>query len=296
VTVDGYAGTIQAGEGARQESRLEVYDQSDLFCFDTLQPLSLSHTHILLEPSYSGPVLYLPPTLNEEHQQKLMVAIQKEVNTEVRLGLPAKYAIYFSWQSRMDGNPLFRELFFKLVRACIEMSPERLERLIEQTYLFTQMLLSELEDVANDTEIHALLTAYAKLDTANGNYMLVNTILPEGYGIRSVYQAASPYFTEHQLSFGEFLANRGGVQDSQASRIFAVYDLLTHSREESYLKYKMLGATASTFAQHWTTVLDRLAQLLGLDPDAENFKSSLFQQVEAFNIWPDIHALFATLT
>src|SRR5437763_1156869 len=125
--------------------------------------------------------------------------------------------------------------------------------------------------------------------------MLVNTILPEGYGIRSVYQAASPYFTARQISFGEFLTLRSEVKDPLGARIFAMYDLLTQSRESSYLKYKMLGATAPTFSHHWTTVLDKLAQLLGLDPEAGNFKASLFRQVEASNIWASIYSLYKQL-
>jgi hypothetical protein len=166
------------------------------------------------------------------------------------------------------------------------MSPEILKQLIDNIYLFTQLLLKDLK--YNATDKNELLTTYAKLETANGNYMLVNTILPEGYGIRSVYQATSPYFTAHQISFGEFLTLRDQINDSLASRIFAVYDLLAQSRESSYPHYEILGATGSTFSLHWTTVLNQLAQLLGLDPEAEDFKSHLFQQVEAAHIWDKI--------
>jgi phosphohistidine swiveling domain-containing protein len=292
VTVDGYAGTIQAGEAARRESNLDVYDQSHLFCFDALQPISLYDVPILLEPAYAGSVIHIPSTINQEKKQLIVSTIQKEVSPGTRLGFLPKYYIYFSWKARMEGNPLFRDLFLNLVRACAEMSPGRLAQLIDKTYLFTQSLLSEQEDTTNETEIHSLLTAYAKLDTANGNYMLLNTILPEGYGIRSVYQAASPYFTARQISFGEFLTLRNQIKDSLASRIFAVYDLLMKSRETSYPKYKMLGATASTFSEHWIRVLAKLSYLLELDPEAENFKALLFQLVEAANIWPGIYAIY----
>jgi hypothetical protein len=190
----------------------------------------------------------------------------------------------------MEANPLFRDLFLDFVRAYAKMSPEIIAQLIDNTYLFTKSLLSELK--YEDTDKNGLLGAYAKLDTANGNYMLVNTILPEGYGIRCVYQAASPYFTAHRISFGEFLTLRNQMKDQLGSRIFAVYDLLTRSRESSYPQYEMVGATGSTFSLHWTAVLDKLAQLLGLDPAAEDFKSLIFHQVEAANIWPEIGSLY----
>jgi hypothetical protein len=63
-------------------------------------------------------------------------------------------------------------------------------------------------------------------------------------------------------------------------------------RESSYPQYEMVGATGSTFSLHWTTVIDKLAQLLGLDPAAEDFKSLIFHQVEAANIWPEIGSLY----
>jgi phosphohistidine swiveling domain-containing protein len=290
ITVDGYTGTIKTGKAATRGLILDLHDQSDLFCFDSLQLIYIYDALILLEPAYSGSVIYMPSTVSEEKAQMIVSTIQEEISSKIRFGPSSKYHVYFSWKSRMEANPLFRDLFLDFVRAYAKMSPEIIAQLIDNTYLFTKSLLSELK--YEDTDKNGLLGAYAKLDTANGNYMLVNTILPEGYGIRCVYQAASPYFTAHRISFGEFLTLRNQMKDQLGSRIFAVYDLLTRSRESSYPQYEMVGATGSTFSLHWTAVLDKLAQLLGLDPAAEDFKSLIFHQVEAANIWPEIGSLY----
>ncbi len=292
VTVDGYTGTIKAGEVAKQESQLDLYDLSDLFCFDSLQAIHVYDTRVLLEPSYSGLVLYVPPTITNEQKQKIVSVIQKNVSSNVRFGLSSKYSIYWVWKRRVENNYIFRDLFFQLVRSCTEMSPKNLSSLIDKTYLFTRLLLSEQAALSDDTDLNTALTTYAALDTANGNYMLVNTILPEGYGIRSVYQAASPYFTTCQISFGEFLTLRGQVNDDLSRRIFAVYDLLTKSREISYSTYKMLGATESAFTQRWTAVLDKLAQLLELDAAANDFQLRLLQKVEAAGIWSKVDHVY----
>jgi phosphohistidine swiveling domain-containing protein len=96
ITVDGYTGTIKTGKAATRGLILDLHDQSDLFCFDSLQLIYIYDALILLEPAYSGSVIYMPSTVSEEKAQMIVSTIQEEISSKIRFGPSSKYHVYFS--------------------------------------------------------------------------------------------------------------------------------------------------------------------------------------------------------
>ncbi len=264
VTVDGTRGIAYTGIVVRDDfgSRIELFDQSELFCFDTVLVVERFGVTALLEPSWGKTVVHIGDDPSTEFVEWITTQLPAGTPPEFRVG--PKIAICDAWRQSIDTFPEFVHRFHELVAAAESLDATRLDAGMTAT----AQDAAEAARFARDTTRGAL-ERYSSLLLSNRYYLLANTLLPEGYGARAVYQACFPYLVADETTFGELMRQPLGDGShlpsgvAQAKRTYAV---LAHWREHSYPHYAQLGATGDGYA----CVEEELQHQLGF-PDGAGY-------------------------
>lgn len=259
VTVDGTIGEVILGEARTNQrgTRIELFNYSALFCFDSVLESAMQGHEFILEPTWRGAVVHVSEDPSGEWKELLRSHLPEGVPVEFHCG--PKYSIYKLWQQRMERVPVFAREFQLLIEAVETLNARglglQLNRMAEQAGKSIRF--------AGDSSRDGL-ERYASLVIANGRYMLANVLLPEGYGARAIYRACFPYINQEKMTFGELLRGDTAKHPVTVMRALETYKILAHWREKSYPIYQDLGATGAKYV----AIEEELQRSLGF-PDAD---------------------------
>lgn len=254
VTIDGSSGLVYTGkvEPARTHAG-STYDFTGLYCFDSVQELVVDGVAILIEPSVDGYAAWLPREA-EDRQPELAAALRRQLGAPVRFAVSDKYPIYAAFTRRLGESPIFRASFGELLATVWTLDNEGLKQSLASLLTHSQACLKAAEQEPG------ALTAYLLLDAVGGNYLLGNTLLPEGYGIRAVYQAIAPRASAAGTSVSAYLMDKIHTDDPAV----CYYKVLADARESSYPAYVAFGGTDEPYYDRLNAARDRVAAELGV--------------------------------
>lgn len=254
VTVDGSSGLVFAG--AVEPDGIAAggaYDFAGLYCFDTVLEQIVGGVTVLIEPTAQGYAAWLPTDV-EDRQRELAPLLRRRLAAPVRFPVSDKHSIYTSFTRRLRASPVFRGAFGELLATTWMLDSDRLKRSLALLFAHSQACLTSAERESD------ALTTYLLLDAVGGNYLLANTLLPEGYGIRAVYQTIASQAWAAGVSVGAYLVNQAHA-DEPAVRYCRV---LVDARESSYPAYVAFGGTDEPYHERLTAARDQLAAELGV--------------------------------
>lgn len=242
ITVDGTRGEVILGEVKtnRHRTRIELFDYSQLFCFDSVLELSMQGHQFIIEPTWGHVVVHLSENSSDELKKSIISHFPEGVLTEFRRG--PKYSIYKLWQQRMKYLPVFAREFLVLTEIVETLDARSIDLHFKGMAEQTTKSMRFARDSSQDS-----IERYASLVIANGRYMLANVLLPEGYGARAVYRTCFPYVTQERMTFGELLRDSTAKHPAIITRALETYKVLAHWREKSYPIYQDAGATGAEY-------------------------------------------------
>ncbi|MGH3620638.1 MAG: PEP/pyruvate-binding domain-containing protein [Sciscionella sp.] len=284
VTIDGGTGLVYAGNTEPTGTTSPVtYDFTGLYCFDTVHELIVDSVSIIVEPSADGYAVWLPPSEDESRQQELAPTLRKQLAAPVRFPVSDKYPIYIAYARRMRESTAFRTAFGKLLATTWTLDAHELHQILQMLLAHSQACLTATERESDP------LVAYLLLDTVGGNYLLGNTIFPEGYGIRAVYQAISPRASRAGTGVSNYLVD-AHYADDPAVRY---YTLLAETRASSYPAYVAFGGTDDPYYERLNAARERLATNLGVKgQDRETVQTAIAAAAQAQpNAWKQVNTL-----
>ena len=284
ITIDGVNGIVSTEKVEKEHSDKWKYDTSGLYCFDTIVEETINGQTILTEQTVNGLAVFLSPDLPRKDRQQIISALKDDKGGTIYTPSSDKYPIYFSWKRRMAHNPIFRQSFSRFSDALETLNADGLEASLSAIEESTTRLIEMFKSLDPNSSLDNLLTKYALLDTAGSNYMLSNTIIPEGYGIRAIYDASLPFLRENNVSFGQFIGDA-----SMASRVNKdiplFYKVLSKFRIQTYPRYLEIGATGDEYFENWQRVLKQLSGVIDVPTNSKDFDSAIATQLEAHRVW-----------
>lgn len=285
--VDGVSGVVSSEEVEIASSDKWKYDTSGLYCFDTMEEEIINGQTVLTERTITGLAIFLPADLPRKDKQQIMADLKDKKRVPVQIPSSDKYPIYFSWKRRITHNPIFQQSFNSLVEAAETLDPNSLEASLSALEEDTEELIKVFKSQAPTPSLESLLMQYALLDTAGGNYMLSNTIIPEGYGIRAIYDASLPFLRENDVSFGQFITDTSMALRVNGN-IPSFYTVLSRFRTQTYPRYLEIEATGDEYFENWQRVLKELSHAISIPVDSKDFHSAIAAQLEAHRVWEKI--------
>ena len=183
----------------------------------------------LFDPGLGGLSLHIPEELSAEADLKFEVFSRSRFGASPRRYKSDKYLWYFEWL-RFQKNPLFTACLNRSQRTIEEMCGELLSRQYEE-FIDIAIQVKGLRAAHSDPASSFLID-----ETLLSFHFLLTMLIPEGYGLKGIYQSALPHIYGSSFTLSKFLSGDPALfnLDPSISRVAKFAAVLSKLRNEIY--------------------------------------------------------------
>lgn len=277
ITVDGDKGIITFNANPTTLTTAKPYDTALLYCFDRVKEINIGNKKCLIEKSKEEITIH--PELNDPNPYMLQEPIEKKYHFPARVIVSPKYAIWKSFTRQMTHNPIFKHHFELLLKSVNALDSKKIDQQLHQLYDYAKIIRKKA-DVAPTNSIDK----YIYLDTLNGCFMQSNSFIPEGYGIRAVYEAILPHLEEEKITFSQFITQKKTLP--KFKKIKSCYKVLAKWREQSMPLYERIQGAGDAFNAEWSALKTHLKNELSKEGKA--FDKAIYDYGKKNGIWKEL--------
>jgi phosphohistidine swiveling domain-containing protein len=258
----------------KQISRLnkanDALDPSSLYCIDAAKHAVLASKSFYYEIFDNIITYYTSDKITKSEVELYAKNSHLDFNKIVRGNMIKSYII--------EGLPIYfkdkglKILYSESIKSVQEFSPKILAYTMDKIKQYASGEISKAKNLKDPTTYADYLKKFLHYRRANLAYLLVNTILCEGYCIRTLYNILEPIIGKYGISFSGLLKSIGSEATSLPldmnslkntelnliNKAAQYYIIAKRWKEESYPVYTGIGATGDKFEEEQ----DELAKTL----------------------------------
>lgn len=270
VYVNGGAGLVSIDGKPIANVKTRQFDMSTLYCLDTMLPTTIDGKKVYYEILPEKLVYYTDAKLDKNTVNKHFRDMG--LNLKARKGWRDKFFIRDRWEVYKQDPAI--ETLHKRMTQMNDLDIKALSSFIEELVAFGKTNVKHAGALTNEDEI-GLLGSLLYLRRAATSYLLLNTVLCEGYGLRLLYSKSTPLLERLDITFPELLAKigHGGTAFAVTKLTFndgkllkeleAYYKIISEWRQKSYSVFMEFGAYSEQIIPKENKIVERLNSITG---------------------------------
>lgn len=249
------------------------FDEASFFCMDTMRPMKFKNANAFYEIFDDELVYYNKKQINALILRKVLG--DKIVSGKlIRRGDKTKYSIKVGYDNYAKDR-LLRKLFSSSIRAVSSFKTEKAKMAIEHIVKFSRNQISLAKKNPNSMEYRDLLSRLLAEGRAKRAYLLLNTLICEGYALRTMYgrtkRLAAKLNTDFPALLSQaqkgpdagFISRLTHAERKTFSEFVEYYRIIRFWREKSYPLFVEMGATGDVFNRNHELLARKLNSITG---------------------------------
>lgn len=208
ITLDATNGkVISSDTTVEAKGRVKDIDWGSAYCFDSINGVLINGKKVLFETTLDGLAVHLPGNMSSEDLEKVETLARKFYHTSPTRYQDDKYLWYFE-KGRFENFPFFNEIIKISKTIAKELDQAGMVDFYEKLTLQAKALVDKRVNISNASERFLIDEVMVSI------YFVLNMLLPEGDGLKSVYLSSIPLLYEKGKSFTDFLSGHVNLGDN----------------------------------------------------------------------------------
>ncbi|MCW6160285.1 MAG: hypothetical protein LVQ95_04330 [Candidatus Micrarchaeales archaeon] len=266
VFVDGGAGVVSLEGRLNVKVKGKEYDMSTLYCLDTMLETKIDGNPVYYEVLPDKVVYYTGAKITKSEVDKHLRSMGFE--QKAKKGGEDKFYIRKRWETYKQ-DPVI-ESFYQRISGLRSIDTRELLSLVDDLVVFGKENMKQANAITDDSEA-GLLKSLLHLRRTAISYLLLNTVLCEGYGLRVLHTYATPILEKQGITFSEFLSKIEFGEKAFAStdpedvkslnRLIAYYKIISEWRQKTYSIFFEFGGYSEQVATREKVIIGKLNQI-----------------------------------